>query len=226
MTVDEIPAHEARCPFARISCPFIGCGTVVLRRDLPQHLESNMGRHLAALQSELELKEARLRAAEARAEKLEVRVGALEEKLSSSQSRDAGPTSDVAALRPSLSSRRSRRPPVQRVGRVSFAPTGANRMILREFENHVAGSLDDYETVGLDDFSEVSVDDNDDDDDDDDHDLDEDDDDAIEGGVETLRGWMRRRNRRVSDDDDDDDDDDSDEDESDDDDDNDNEEEV
>ena len=81
LTVDKVKGHEARCPFARIPCPFNGCGAIVLRRELQQHLEGNTGRHLAALQDDLQLKDARLRESEARCERLEGRASDMDIQL-------------------------------------------------------------------------------------------------------------------------------------------------
>jgi hypothetical protein len=47
---DQVDAHEASCGFAFVSCPVVGCGTELRRRQLAEHNEAQAAQH-ASLQA-------------------------------------------------------------------------------------------------------------------------------------------------------------------------------
>lgn len=81
LRVDDVASHEKECEFARIPCPIAGCSTMIMRRDLPRHLERSMGQHMALLRAELDGKNAELLAVTGRLAEAEKKLGGMGRKM-------------------------------------------------------------------------------------------------------------------------------------------------
>jgi len=83
LPLDQVPSHEKQCPFARIQCPMQGCKAVLMRRDMPRHLEENLGKHMEMLQADVAGKDSAMKSAALQLEQAQVKLDVMQAQVAS-----------------------------------------------------------------------------------------------------------------------------------------------